>query len=195
MAFAVPLVGAALAGGGTAAAGGSLATALAVGSSAISGLSAIQSANYQSAVARQNAAIAERNAQVASEKSQVEQLQSDREAAQLLGQQEAIQAASGLNLMSRSALEVRRNTRRVGQEQARNIIDEGTGRARGYLQDSADFRGQARQAQTEGFFSAAGSALNAATSIYGDRNLRRSILGSSRATRKSFGSGGATGGW
>jgi hypothetical protein len=99
---------------------------------------------YQAQVAKNNSKIADQNAQSASDAAQAEQVRSDRESAELEGQQLAIQSASGLNLMGRTSVAVRDSSHAVGREAAVDIQKAGASEARGFQQQAANFRGQAK---------------------------------------------------
>ncbi len=181
MAFVAPLILAAGAAGGTAIAGGTLATSLAVGSAALTGLSGFQQGMYQSAVAKNNAQIAADNAKKESDRAQVEQIRADRESAELIGTQEAIQGSSGLNLLGRSALLTRANARRVGRETALDIREQGVANTRNFIQKSAEFRGEAKQAKIGAFMSLAEGALEAGAAF-----AKPSLVGKARGTKRKF---------
>lgn len=188
MAFIAPIIAAAAAGGGTALAGGTLATSLAVGSAALTGLAGLQSGLYQSEVAKQNARTAQENAERASLAGQREEIRAARETSQLLGQQEAIQGASGLDILGRSAVLTRRAAQRVGREEALDIREAGQGEARGFLQQAANFRGEAKQATAQGIFSAAEGALSAASALSkpGATKRKPSLAGGARSSSSRF---------
>lgn len=165
MAFVVPLLGAAIAGGGTAAAGGSLLTALSVAGAALTGVSAIQQGQYQAAVAKYNAKQSEQDAAKTMEATQEESKRSDIQYAALLSQQIAEQGASGLDVGSRSFGQARMLTERVRGQQGQDIYNQGTSATGRLLADAANYRAQASQAKTQGYLTAAGAALDAAGSI------------------------------
>lgn len=146
----------------TSSAGVAAATGLTAGLGAIS---AIQQGNYQAAVSRNNARIAEENAARISEASQRESMRSDQDYRALLAEQLAAQGASGLDILGRSQVAARMLTQRTGRMAAQDIIDEGTARSRGSLQEAANFRSEGKQAKTQGYISAAGSLLQGASNI------------------------------
>lgn len=186
MAFAVPLLAAAAAGGGAAAAGGGLATALGAGSAALGGLSAFQQSAYQAKVAKNNAEIAAMNAERAGQAAQVEQLRSDRSYAQAEGTMRAQQSASGLSSLGRSQLAAIDQLRRVRGEAALDIRHQGDENVRKLYQEAADFRSEASAAKRQAIFDLAGTALDIGSAGAKDPVLKRkfnSLIGGSRSTR------------
>jgi len=185
MAFVAPFLAAGAAAGGSAFAGTSLATALTVGSAALTGVSAIQQGHYQAAVAANNAEIAQRNAAMESEAAQKAGARQDRETAALVGEQTAAAAASGLDVLGRTQVAVRNLSRRVGREEAGDIVGRGTAAARGLLQDAANFRAEGKQAKLQGYMTAAGAALEGGRAFAKDTGLTKS-LASKYGSRKKF---------
>lgn len=165
MAFLAPVAAFAAANAGT------ISTVLGVASAGISGISAIQQGNYQAAVARNNAIIAEQNAARASTAAQVEQSRSDKEYAAMAAAQLASQAASGLDIGSRSLSQGRQLTRRTGRRAAFDIYNRGTTDSRNFLQDAANFRSEGTAAQRQGYMSAIGSTLSASASLLHQNTL------------------------
>lgn len=180
MAFLAPLAIAALAGGGAAAAGGSLATALAVGGTLFSGVSAFQQGQYQGAVAKNNAQIATRNAALESEASQIEGVRSDREYATALGEQLAAQGASGFDILGRTQLATRNAMRETGRAAATDIRADGTARARGLLQDAANFKAEGRGERAQGTTALVGSLFEAGSSFAKGTGRTSSLVSSRR---------------
>lgn len=159
MAFIAPLAAAAipLLASGTGAAVMSAATA------GIGALSSIQQGNYQAAVGRNNARIAEENAARASEAAQIEGMRSDINYRELLGEELAAQGASGFDILGRSQAAARDLTYRTGRTAAKDIREEGASRARGSLQEAANFRAEAKQMKVQGYISAAGKLMQGAS--------------------------------
>ena len=101
---------------------GGLGTALTVAQvgmgvvgSIVGAASEAEAAQQAQAVAEKNKKIAEENAQRALLVSQEEQFDQDMETLALLGEQEAIQAGSGLRLDSGSFIQTRRAARELGR--------------------------------------------------------------------------------
>lgn len=169
MAFVAPLAASAATFLGSTAGIATLTAATA----AITAGTAISNGNYQAAVARNNAQIAAENAARMSEASQIEAQRSDIDYRTLLAEQLAAQGASGFDILGRSQLTARKLTQRTGRRAAADIIDEGTAGARRGLQEAANFKGEARQARTQGYMSGVGAlaqgALETSTLIRGRR--------------------------
>lgn len=142
-----------------------LPIALTAASTAITTMSAVQAGNYQAAVARNNARLAEENAARVSEAAQREAMRSDQDYRALLGEQLALQGASGFDILGRSQRSARVLTKRTGRRAAMDITEEGEAAARRSLQESANFRGEARQAKLQGYLSGASSLLQGASDI------------------------------
>lgn len=152
-----------------------LTAAITAASSLIGGIAGKQQADYKAAVARNNAIIAERNAQVTSEAASQDAMYSDIQLADLLGTQSAIQGASGLS--GRTMNLVRKSTRETGRIDALNIVKSGETEGRNFLQQAADFKGEAKMAKREGKFALVSGLLGAAGSLAGDAMATRSPIG------------------
>jgi hypothetical protein len=162
---------------------GGLGTALSAGSAVLGGLSALGTAQYQSQVAKNNAKIAEENATLAQQAAQAEQLRSDQEIAGLVGQQEAIQSASGLSTSGKSQFLTRRSTARIGRAQAGDIRAQGNMDTRNFLNQASSFRAEAKNARTAGLFGLASGILGAGTSLFGQGRATTSPYTSAFKTR------------
>lgn len=168
-----------------------LAVPLAIGSSILGGgltaFSAIQQGNYRAAVAKNNALIAEQNAARLSEAAQESAKRSDIESAALLGEQWAAQGASGLDVSGRSARAGRMLTRRVGRQQARDIVTQGVSDARNQLQEAANFRGEASAAKKQGLLTAIGAGIGAAGDVGSLMSKGSMLKRGSRGPRSWYG--------
>jgi hypothetical protein len=161
----------AAAGAGAAAGGIGLGTALQVGGSLLGIASAVGASSYQATVARNNAAIAERNAQLASTQAQEQQQQNDQQVAALIGEQEAIQGASGLT--GASQLRTRRSTARLGRIDSANIRAQGTQNIQNARQQAENFRSEASAARSQGLASIFSGGLDIASSLVGGASSTR----------------------
>lgn len=170
MAFVAPLFTAIS--GTVGAAGGGLGSFLSAGAGILSTIGAVGQANYQAQVARNNAEIAKKNAELASDQSQQQQVQSDQETAALIGSQEAIQGASGLSISGATQLRTRRSAARLGRQDAINIREQGASEIQNLLQQSENFKGEARSQRAAaagallgGIFDVGSSLVGGATSV------------------------------
>lgn len=163
MGFLAPVLGAFGVGG--AAGGVGIGTALQVGGSLLGIASAVGAANYQAQVAKNNAQIAEQNAQLSSTQAQEQQQQNDQQVAALVGEQEAIQGASGLT--GASQLRTRRSTQRLGRIDSFNIRAQGDQNIRNARQQAENFRGEAAVAKSNGLASIFSGGLDIASSLVG----------------------------
>lgn len=159
MAFVAPLAAAAIP---FLTSGTGIAAALTAGSAGLSALSAVQSGNYQAAVAKNNARIAEENAARTREAAQRTAMRSDQDYRALLGEQLAAQGASGFDILGRSQENARMLTTRTGRRAAMDITLEGEAGARRALQEAANFRAEGKQAQLQGYLTGASALLKGA---------------------------------
>lgn len=177
MSFVVPLftaIGSGIssaAGGLASLASGGLGTALSAGSAILGTVSAIGASNYQAQVAQNNAKLAEQNAALASDQTQQEQVESDRQTAALIGEQEAIQGASGLR--GASQIRTRRSANRLGRQDALNIREAGSRQIQSFLQDAENFRGEARSAKANARASLVSGFFDVGSSLIGGASTTR----------------------
>lgn len=174
MAFLLPL---AVAGAGAAAAGSTFATIGTIASIAGAGLGAfgaIQSAHASSAAASYNAEVAANNAQIAKQNatwaSQAGEQQAGMSAAKTratVGAMEANQAASGVDIGSGSALDVRSSAKELGQLDAINIRANAARQAYGYDVQSSSFNSQSQLDRYEASQDTTAGYINAGSSILG----------------------------
>lgn len=160
-----------------------LPAALAVAGSLVSGISAIQQGNYQNAVAQMNAKSADAYAAAEAEAAQREAMRSDREYAQLAGEQMAAQGASGLDVLGRTQLRTRDMTARVASEARTDIRQRGTYESMKRSQEAANFRAEGSAAKKQGLVSGIGSFLKAGSEAYS--GFGGGSLATKRTRRKS----------
>lgn len=171
MTFLAPLLPA-LGGAGAASAGGIasgilgvVGTAVSVAGSIASAAGAKAQADYQAQVAKNNAVIAKKNAEAASTQAQQQQVSQDDQTRALIGQQEALQAGSGLSVSGASQLRTRRTAAKLGDVDRTNIREEGQTNIMNYLQQSANFTSQASAAKAQGRGAILGGFLDATSSL------------------------------
>lgn len=138
---------------------GSASGILATASAGLGAVTAISQGNYQAAVARQNAKIAEADAARQSAAGQSEAMRLSQENAGRVAELTASQAASGLDVRSRSFRGARMLETRIGAMETRDAAQGGIDRSQASMQQAANFRGQARSAKTQGMLGAAGEVL------------------------------------
>lgn len=154
---------------------------------------AFTQANYQARVAKNNARIAAENAARTSDAMQEEQKRSDMEYAQLIGEQTAAQSASGLDILGRTQQLTRLSSEGVRRAAGLDIYDEGTAKARNFLQESANLKGDAKQLRNGAWIKLGSDVSEIATGMprSGKGGVPRSLAGSSSSTssgrRKFFG--------
>jgi hypothetical protein len=144
--------------------------------SVVSGVASLAAGAAQARMAKFNASIAEDNAVRATERSQIEAQQQDKLTLGMLGEQEAVQSASGISLGSTSSVRTRRAARELGRLDTLNVRQAGDIEAYNYKVDAANQRMQGSAAMTSGISNALGSFLGAGSSL----------VGGSRSSRKSF---------
>lgn len=153
MAFAAPLIPLAATVFGS-------STGLSALAGGVGAVTALSQGLYQSAVARNNSKIAVANAEKSSVTSQENAARLDRDNAAAQAEQAVAQAASGTNIDSRSNVQARALSVRVGREEAVDTARAGSEEARRSLQEAANFRAESRNARTQGLLNAAGQVIN-----------------------------------
>lgn len=146
--------------------------AMGVAGSLIGAASEAEAARKAEEVALRNKAIAEENAQRTLILAQEEQYDVDMETAALLGEQEAIQAGSGLRLDSGSYIQTRRTARELGRIDALNVQEAARIRAQAYRTEGDSYAAEADaarraegNARLSGFLGAANSIIGGASSL------------------------------
>lgn len=147
--------------------------------SVVGTIGAISQARYQQQVAKTNAKVAENNAQIAARKSQSEAEINDQQVKAMIGQQMAVQAASGLSTSSGSPLRVRESTRRIGRQDTRRIREAGAYDVQNYLQQSNNFTAEAQAAGQNAMLAGIGGALGTVSSVVGAAPAPSLISGAS----------------
>lgn len=143
------------------------AAALAAGAALVKGASDFTAGQYQSKVADMNAKVAAENARRALARSDVEAVENDRQTADLLGEQEALQGASGLSLTGKSFAANRVRTKVLGRRDTLNIKQEGAIENFNYRVQRQNFRAESKSANITSYLDLAGSVLSAGSSILG----------------------------
>jgi hypothetical protein len=143
---------------------------LSAGGSIFTGISNAQAANYQSEVSALNARIAADNAAAARTKSQEAQLEQDTLTMAQLGEQEALQSATGLG--GRSQMLTRKAALTLGRQDALKTIATGemdaynfTNQSNAYAAESGAYKAKAGNSMLSGFLSGATSLVSGASSI------------------------------
>jgi hypothetical protein len=180
MAFAPVLLGA-LAGGGAALGGATAATAVAIGGTVLAGIGQYQQAALQSQIARNNQKAAYANAEAASAAAQEKQKRSDYEYAALLGQQEAAQGASGLDILGASQLRTRALTARTRGIAATDIRRAGERDVGGYLGDAQNFGLSAKSSSLQGTIALGEMVAGVGKSVNNDPKLNKSLVGGAKS--------------
>lgn len=108
-----------------------------------SGQAGAASASYQSQVAKNNAIIAEQNAQFELQKGQVEAENQNYKTRGLVGQQKAAQGASGIDVNSGSALDVRKSAVELGHLDALTLLNNAGAKAAGFRAQGSNYTAEA----------------------------------------------------
>lgn len=140
---------------------------LGVAGSFIGAASEAESARLAAETAARNKEIAEENAQRTLIVAQEEGYNVDLETMALLGEQEAIQAGSGLRLDSGSFIQTRSAARELGRIDALNVREAANIRARAYRTEGDSYAAEADAARVAGSNAMLGGFLGAASSIVG----------------------------
>lgn len=159
MAFLAPLLGAV---GGAVGGGGSFFSAL---GSIVSAGAGLASGIYQANVAKANAKVAEQNAQRATAEGNRAAMEQDNLTKAAIGEQVAVQSASGLSLNSKSQMLTRKSARALGRQDSINARQSGDISAYNYRVDAANFKSQAGGAMLSGATSLLTGFLNAGSII------------------------------
>jgi predicted secreted protein len=140
---------------------------LGVAGSLIGAASEAEAAQQSADISAKNKKIAEDNAQRALILAQEEQFDTDMETLALLGEQEAIQAGSGLSLSSESFVQTRAQARELGRIDALNVREAGEIRAAAYRNESDAYAAEMVAAQRAKGNAIVGGWLGVGTSIIG----------------------------
>lgn len=159
MAFlaAIPAALGSIAGG----AGGILSAVGAV----VSGVAGFAAASAQAKIAKLNAAISRDNAQRSIQDSQMQQEQQDMKTKALIGEQLALQSASGLQLGGRSQILTRKTAAEIGRKDAFNIRYQGEVEKVNYLNQALGQEMSAKMYMMQGAGDLLGSFLKAGSMI------------------------------
>lgn len=144
-------------------------TALSAFGAIQSGIAGANAASYQAQVAEFNAKIATDNARMARERSQEQQMEQDTLTLGQLGEQEAIQSATGLS--GRSQMLTRKAAIQLGRQDALRVIKSGE-------MDAWNFENQASAARAE---SSAYSARASSSMLSGFLNAGSSLISGASA--------------
>lgn len=128
---------------------------------------AANQAKYNSAVAENNALIAQRNASLAAQEGNAALETQLMENRAKIGAIKAAQAASGVNINTGSAVDVRSSAAETGQLSALNIRSNAIRKAYGYQQDAADYKTQAGLYDTQAHNEKVAGNINARTTLLG----------------------------
>lgn len=164
--------------GGGASTAASIGTYASLASSVIGGIGAIQqgrassaSAKYNSAIASNNATIATQNAQFAGEAGEAQAAMSEKKTRAEVGSIQNNQAASGINVNSGSAVDVRSSAAENGELDAITIRSNAARQAYGYQAQSTSENAQATLDKSQaGYDSTAGDISGATTFLGGAGN-------------------------
>lgn len=116
-----------------------LGTGVSVAGSLIQGNAQAEQYQRDAATAEKNRKLSLQNAAMALDKAQQEQFDQDMQTADLLGQQEAEQSASGLRVGSESFVLTRRTARMLGRQDALNVRLAGALEAYAYKQQAEGY--------------------------------------------------------
>jgi outer membrane murein-binding lipoprotein Lpp len=138
--------------------------------SVMGGMAAQQQAEYQAQIAEMNARVARINANRAILRGQTDAQNQDAKTQSMLGQQEAIQSASGLSITGKSAMLTRRSAAMLGRLDTLNVINDSQVEAYNYKVQAAEFtataaaqRAAGENSLLQGFLGGAGSLIGSAS--------------------------------
>ena len=155
----------------------------------VSGIGAMQqgqaqadAARYQAQVARNNEIIAEEQANATRQEGAIKAQMEDQKSAQLIGKQDAILGASGVDMESGSALAVRQSQAGLARLDALTVRSNAEKKAWGF-----DVEASNQRAQQQLDYMKASAAEDA-----GQLGMFSSILGGASSAAKSWSAGGIT---
>ena len=131
------------------------------------GVAESQAATYQAQVARNNQIVAQQNAQMALQTGQQQEAAKREQTAQMIGQQRAIVAGSGIDPNSGSSKRIQGDTAALGALDAEQIRNNAARTAYGYQTQGVDYAAQAGLLQSESSSAASAGELSAFGSIVG----------------------------
>lgn len=152
---------------------GGIGSALSAVGAVVSGVAGFAAASAQAKIAKFNADIARDNAQRSTQDAQMQQEQQDMKTKALMGEQLALQSASGLALGGRSQILTRKTAAEIGRKDAFNIRYQGEVEKINYLNQATGNDMSAKMFKMQGFGDLLGGFLKAG-----------SIIGSSSPTPK-----------
>ena len=164
-------------------AAGGIGSILSAAGSIVGTIGAISQAQYQQQVAKTNAKVAENNAKIAAQKAQSEAKINDDQVRAVMGQQLAIQAASGLSTNSGSSLRVRKSTHRVGRQDSMRIREAGAYDVQNYLQQSENFTAEAAAAGQNAALAGIGGVFGAMSSLVPSSPTAPSLISGASTTK------------
>lgn len=142
-------------------------TGMNIAGSIIGAASEAEAARKAAEIAEKNKKIAGENADRALNQAQIDQYELDMETAQLLGEQEAIQAGSGLRLDSESFIHTREDARRLGRQDALRVREAGEIRAQAYRNEEDAYMAEVLAAHRAEGNAGIKGFLNVGTSLIG----------------------------
>ena len=156
------------------------------GSALAGGAFAMSQANYQAQVAKNNAAVADYNAARAGVVGGIEAQMKDMEYAQLIGEQTARQAASGVSVSGISQIRSRAAARMYAAADRNTIMENAQMENHNYKVEATNFRADAKAAKASGRAAMVEGVLSAAGSIAGIPKVQ-SLIGRAASAAKNFG--------
>lgn len=170
-------------GGATAGGGLSVGSLIGAAGTVLSGFAGLQAGKYQQKVAETNAKVAEDNAKLAVQSGAVKSSDNDAEVRAMIGQQEAMQGASGLNVNSGSSILTRRAARRLGRRDTLTIMNDALLERNNLMLDAANSRASGEMAARSGQASLLQGFLGGAGQVAG------SLVGGSRSVGRKGSAG------
>ena len=131
------------------------------------GVAESQAATYQAPVARNNQIVAQQNAQMALQTGQQQEAAKREQTAQMIGQQRAMVAGSGIDPNSGSSKRIQGDTAALGALDASTIRNNAERTAYGYQTQGMDYAAQAGLLQSQSSSASSAGELSAFGSIVG----------------------------
>lgn len=134
-------------------------------SGAFSAFSQYQAGQYQAAVARNNAMIAQQRADAARMQGIIEAQQQDLKGAAIMGQIEAQQGSSGIDISGRTATDVRSSAAMLNRLDALTKRNNAEREAYGFEIKKSDYLTDAKAKESAGLLNSVGSLIGGAGSV------------------------------
>lgn len=152
-----------------------LSSVVGLAGAALSGISAINQASYQSALATRTAKLEEENARRILDAGQKDAQMQDLQAAEAIADEIALNAASGFSVNSPTFVRRRTRLHELATQDRSRIVEDARVQGQAAMERAAGARAEAKAAKRSGFFAFLEAGLTGYNSLLGDANLASSL--------------------